>query len=134
MRTESSLSRGSDSSSESLSSWDGVEHGKEGLVEDEVDLVGAVGWSGIVIGSGVARSPRGCVAGSWNEEAVAAVLVVVGGDLGEFSIVSVDAMDAGEEGGRFLDSGSRCTFVMDCGWVMMGGGAKVGTGGAVGAL
>ena len=59
------------------------------------------------------------------------MLVVLGGELGEFSVVSVEVMDAGDVGGLLLDSGSRCTFVMVCGWVMMGGGAKVGTGGAV---
>lgn len=51
--------------------------------------------------------------------------------MGEFSVVSTEVMDAGEVGGLLFERGSRCTFVKGCGWVMMGGGAKVGTGGAV---
>jgi len=93
-------------------------------------LVGALGWAGVVPWLGVVKSSMGCVAGRAKDDAETESFVVLGGEVGEFSAVSDEALEAGEVGGRFLDSGSRCTLVCGTGWVMMGGGAKVGTGGA----
>jgi len=72
---------------------------------------GALVGAGVVPWSGVVRSLGGWVVGRANEDAEAELLVVLGGDVGSFAVVSDDASDAGDDGGRFLERGTRCTFV-----------------------
>jgi len=59
MRTDSSLSRGRESSLESLSSCKDFVHGRVGLIKEEEGFVGVFGWAGDEMGSGVVRSPIG---------------------------------------------------------------------------